>query len=102
MIAIATLGSPMLWAAFLVGVVFLLALDLGVFHRKSHVVSTNEALVWSIVWVCLSLCFNAFVWAKFGRDPALEFLSAYVIEKSLSVDNLFVFIVIFRYMDVRP
>ena len=102
MIAIATLGSPGLWAAFLVGVVVLLLLDLGVFHRKSHIVSTQEALVWSIVWVCLSLCFNGFVWWKFGRDPGLEFLSAYVIEKSLSVDNLFVFIVIFRYMDVRP
>jgi tellurite resistance protein TerC len=100
--AIATLGSPGLWAAFLVGIVVLLLLDLGVFHRKSHVVSTHEALVWSIVWVVLSLCFNGFVWWKFGRDPALEFLSAYVIEKSLSVDNLFVFIVIFRYMDVRP
>jgi tellurite resistance protein TerC len=102
LIAIATLGSPALWAAFLVGVVVLLLLDLGVFHRKSHIVSTHEALVWSVVWVCLSLCFNGFVWWKFGRDPALEFLSAYVIEKSLSVDNLFVFIVIFRYMDVRP
>jgi tellurite resistance protein TerC len=102
LIAIATLGSPGLWAAFLVGVVVLLLLDLGVFHRKSHIVSTHEALAWSVVWVCLSLCFNGFVWWKFGRDPALEFLSAYVIEKSLSVDNLFVFIVIFRYMDVRP
>jgi tellurite resistance protein TerC len=100
--AIATLGSPLLWASFLVGIVVLLLLDLGVFHRKSHIVSTHEALVWSVVWVCLSLCFNGFVWWQFGRDPALEFLSAYVIEKSLSVDNLFVFIVIFRYMDVRP
>ncbi|MFO0633737.1 MAG: TerC family protein [Nannocystaceae bacterium] len=102
MIAVATLGTPLLWAAFLVGIIFLLLVDLGVFHRQSHTVSASEALTWSIVWVCLSLCFNGFVWWKFGRDPALEFLSAYVLEKSLSVDNLFVFIVIFRYMDVRP
>src|SRR5690606_1222536 len=64
--------------------------------------STREALGWSIVWVLLSLGFNGFVYVQFGADPALEFLSAYVIEKALSVDNLFVFLVIFRYMDVRP
>ncbi len=102
MLALATLGSPLLWGAFLLGVLVLLAIDLGVFNRKTHTVSTSEALTWSLVWVALSLCFNAFVYFKFGRTPALEFLSAYVLEKSLSVDNLFVFIVIFRYMDVRP
>ena len=96
----ASVGSPWLWAAFLVGVLFLLALDLGVFHRESHRVTTREALIWSIVWVSLSLLFNAFVWWRFGSEPALEWLSAYVIEKSLSVDNIFVFIVIFRYMKV--
>jgi len=97
-----TLGSPLAWGAFLAGVLVLLALDLGVFHRKSHSVTTREALVWSVVWVALSLGFNAFIYFEYGRDPALEFLSAYVLEKALSVDNLFVFIVIFRYMDVRP
>lgn len=97
-----TMGSPAMWVAFLVGILFLLLLDLGVFNRKSHAIGTSEALTWSVVWVALSLSFNAFVWWKYGRDPALEFLSAYVLEKSLSVDNLFVFIVIFRYMDVRP
>ncbi|MBC8070769.1 MAG: TerC family protein [Deltaproteobacteria bacterium] len=102
MLGLATLGSPLLWGAFLVGVLVLLAVDLGLFNRKTHVVTTREALVWSLVWVALSLCFNAFVYYKFGSKPALEFLSAYVLEKSLSVDNLFVFIVIFRYMDVRP
>lgn len=102
MLGIATLGSPLAWGAFLAGVLFLLLLDLGVFHRKSHVVSTREALVWSIVWVCLSLAFNGFIYQYYGRDAGLEFLSAYVLEKALSVDNLFVFIVIFRYMDVRP
>lgn len=101
-LGLATLGSPLLWGAFLVGVLVMLAIDLGVFNRKTHTVSTGEALTWSLVWVALSLCFNAFVYFEFGTKPALEFLSAYVLEKSLSVDNLFVFIVIFKYMDVRP
>jgi TerC family integral membrane protein len=101
-LGLVTLGSPLLWGAFLLGVLVLLAIDLGVFNRKTHTVSTSEALTWSLVWVALSLCFNAFVYFKFGTKPALEFLSAYVLEKSLSVDNLFVFIVIFKYMDVRP
>lgn len=96
-----SVGSPQLWGAFLVGVIFMLALDLGVFHRKAHAVSTKEALAWSIVWVALSLAFNGLVYHWFGSQRALEFFSAYVIEKSLSVDNLFVFVVIFRYMGVR-
>lgn len=96
-----SVGSPTLWVAFLLGIGVLLAFDLGVFHRKARTVSTREALIWSIVWVALSLSFNGLVYLWFGQERALEFLSAYVIEKSLSVDNLFVFIVIFRYMDVR-
>jgi tellurite resistance protein TerC len=95
-----SVGSPLLWGAFLVGVLLMLALDLGVFHKDTHRVTTREALIWSVVWVGLSLCFGAFVWWKFGRTSGLEWLSAYVIEKSLSVDNIFVFIVIFRYMKV--
>jgi tellurite resistance protein TerC len=97
-----SVGSPALWVAFLLGIGVLLAIDLGLFHRTARTVSTREALAWSIVWVVLSLCFNGLVYLWFGSEHALEFLSAYVIEKSLSVDNLFVFIVIFRYMDVRP
>lgn len=96
-----SVGSPALWVAFLLGIGLLLAVDLGLFHRKARTVSTREALIWSIVWVLLSLSFNGLVYLWFGQQRALEFLSAYVIEKSLSVDNLFVFIVIFRYMDVR-
>lgn len=96
-----SVGSPALWVAFLLGVGVLLAIDLGLFHRKARTVTTREALAWSIVWVTLSLSFNGVIYLWFGSERALEFLSAYVIEKSLSVDNLFVFIVIFRYMDVR-
>lgn len=97
-----SVGSPALWLGFLVAVGIMVAIDLGLFHREARPVTTREALGWSIVWVVLSLTFNAFVYMWFGSERALEFLSAYVIEKSLSVDNLFVFIVIFRYMDVRP
>ncbi|PRQ07727.1 TerC family protein [Enhygromyxa salina] len=95
-----SVGSPLLWGAFLVGVLFMLALDLGVFHSDTHQVSSREALIWSCVWVTLSLCFCGFIWWHFDSKHALEWLSAYVIEKSLSVDNIFVFIVIFRYMKV--
>ena len=96
------LESPGLWAAFLGGVIALLLLDLGVLHRSPRAVSSREALLWSIIWVTLSLVFNGWVYFQFGKQPALEFLSAYLVEKSLSVDNLFVFIVIFRYMRVDP
>jgi tellurite resistance protein TerC len=95
-----SVGSPTLWGAFLVGVLFMLALDLGVFHKDTHRVTSREALAWSVVWVCLSLSFCGYVWWEFGSEPGLEWLSAYVVEKSLSVDNIFVFIVIFRYMKV--
>lgn len=95
-----SVGSPGLWAAFLAGVVVMLAMDLGVFNRQAHHVSVKEAAVWSVVWVTLSLTFNGFVAYRFGSEAGLEFLSAYLIEKSLSVDNIFVFILIFRYMKI--
>jgi tellurite resistance protein TerC len=85
---------------FLLGFFALLALDLGVFNRKPHRVSMKEALRWSIVWVSLSLGFNAYVYYAFGEQKALEFLSAYLIEEALSVDNIFVFVVLFRYMRI--
>lgn len=77
----------------------MLALDLGVFHRKAHTVSIKEAGVWSLVWVTLALIFNAGVYFAWGQEKALEFLTGYVIEKSLSVDNLFVFLMIFQYFN---
>src|SRR5690242_19663452 len=83
------------WAGFLAFVLAMLALDLGVFHRKDHVVRPREALAWSLVWIALSLAFSAIVWRGMGEDRALEFLTGYVIEKSLSVDNIFVFVVLF-------
>jgi tellurite resistance protein TerC len=78
----------------------MLALDLGVFHRKAHEVSTREALTWSVIWIALALLFNVGIYWKFGSAPALQFLTGYLIEKALSVDNLFVFLVIFSYFAV--
>jgi tellurite resistance protein TerC len=96
-----TASTPVwVWGAFLGFVGLMLALDLGVFHRKHHVVSSREALVWTGVWVALALAFNAGVWAWQGGEKGLEFLSGYLIEKSLSIDNVFVFAVIFAALRV--
>ncbi|MCU0363089.1 MAG: TerC family protein [Bacteroidales bacterium] len=89
------------WVGFHVFIFFMLALDLGVFHKKSHKVPVKEAVIWTSVWVTLSLLFNLLVYFKFGRQMALEYLTGYVIEYSLSVDNIFVFILIFTYFGVR-
>jgi tellurite resistance protein TerC len=94
------LGSPLQWGVFL-GIIFgLLALDLGVFHRKEHRVGIREAIVWSIVWTILALIFNYWIYREYGAQLGLEFLTGYVIERSLSFDNIFVFIVIFNYFAV--
>jgi tellurite resistance protein TerC len=95
-----TVGSPLLWLGFIVFVLAMLALDLGVFQRKVHQVKAREALIWTVVWVALSLLFNLGIYIWFGTDHALEFLAGYVIEKALSVDNLFVFIVVFSAFKV--
>lgn len=89
-----------LWGAFTLLVVVMLAVDLGL-NRKSHQVSFKEALGWSLVWVGLALVFNVGIYFMMGKQPALEFLTGYLIEKSLSVDNLFVFIMIFTVFGVR-
>ncbi len=95
-----SVGSPQLWAGFTLFILAMLALDLGVFHRKAHAVSFREALAWSVVWVSLALTFNLLVYQWFGSQRALEFLTGYVIEKALSVDNVFVFLVIFQFFAV--
>ena len=95
-----SIGTPALWIGFLVFVLAMLALDLGVFHRKEHAVRPREAAIWSVVWISLALVFNVGVWHWFGPVRALEFLTGYLIEKALSVDNLFVFLVLFSYFSV--
>jgi len=86
-----------LWVAFNLFVLGMLAIDLGVFHRKAHAVTMKEAGIWSVVWIALAMVFNLGIYFAWGQDKALEFLTGYVIEKSLSVDNLFVFLMIFQY-----
>lgn len=85
---------------FNVFVVVMLALDLGVFHRKNEVVKVREALIWTAIWVSLALCFNGFIYVWKGKEAALQFLAGYLIEESLSVDNLFVFLLVFSYFKV--
>ncbi len=90
-----TIGTPALWAGFVLFVLVMLAVDLGVFHRKSHVISLREAGVWSAVWFGLAVLFAGVVGFTFGPERALEFSTGYLIEKALAVDNIFVFVVIF-------
>ena len=91
-----------LWVGFNVFVLAMLAIDLGVFHRKSHVVTFKESMSWTVVWVTLALVFNVGVWHFAGPQKGLEFFTGYVIEKSLSVDNVFVFALLFSYFAVPP
>jgi tellurite resistance protein TerC len=96
----ATVGTPTLWIGFTLFVVAMLVLDLAVFQRKAHKVRIREALIWTVVWIALALLFNLGVYLRFGGARAGEFLAGYVIEKALSVDNLFVFVVVFAAFKV--
>ncbi len=96
------------YAAFTLFVLLMLALDLGVFHRTAHEVSFKEATIWSAIWVALALIFNVILYyytvskfgVKIGQEVSLEFLTGYIVEKSLSVDNIFVFVVVFSYFAI--
>lgn len=94
------MGSPILWVGFNLFVLLALALDLGVFHRKAHKIKLAEAAFGSALWISLALAFGWCVWNWYGEQRGLEYLTGYVIEKALSVDNLFVFLVIFRTYQV--
>jgi len=89
-----------LWGGFSIFVLGMLALDLGVFHRKSHEISVREALTWTAVWIVLAMMFNLFVYYYFGNEKAFEFFTAYLVEKSLSIDNIFVIMMIFSFFSV--
>lgn len=90
------------WIGFNAMVLLLLALDLGVFNRKAHAVSVKEALGWSAVWISLAVGFGAWIGVEMGRASMLEFYAGYLVEQALSVDNLFVFILIFGYFRIAP
>ncbi len=91
-----------LWIGFNGFVLIMLALDLGVFHRKAHIVTLKESLTWTAVWVVMAMIFNFGIGHYMGNQKALEFFTGYVIEKSLSVDNVFVFALLFSYFAVPP
>jgi tellurite resistance protein TerC len=90
------------WIGFNLFVLLMLALDLGVFNRKNHIISVKESISWTLVWITLALIFNLGIGHFMGNDKALEFLTGYVIEKSLSVDNIFVIALLFSYFSVPP
>ena len=90
------------WIGFIVFVIIMLMLDLGVFHKKNHAVRIREAIYWSLFWIGLALLFNVGTYYVLGKEKAFEFFTAYLLEKSLSVDNLFVFILIFSYFQIEP
>lgn len=94
--------NALLWAGFVVFIILMLLLDLVVFSRKMHQIKMKEALLLSLFWISLAVIFNLGVWKYLGQQKALEFLAAYLIEESLSIDNLFVFILIFAYFQVNP
>jgi tellurite resistance protein TerC len=93
-------NESLLWIIFSVSVFVLLALDLGIFHRKSHEIGIKEAMIWSLIWLAVAVVFNIIVYLWHGQDTAMEFAAAYIVERSLSVDNLFVFLLIFSYFKV--
>jgi tellurite resistance protein TerC len=94
------MDATMLWVGFNLFVLAMLVLDLGVFHRKTHQVGIKEALTWTVVWFLLAMLFNIFVYYQFGKEKSIEFFTGYLIEKSLSVDNIFVIIMIFSFFNV--
>jgi len=95
-----SIATPVFWVGFIVVVIALLALDLGVFQRKAHEVRLKEAAIWSVVWVVLSLAFGFWIYYHYGRVSGMQFFAGYLTEKALSIDNIFVFILIFSYFSV--
>jgi tellurite resistance protein TerC len=95
-------GTPALWLGFFAGILLLLGMDLGLSGRKGRDISFGEAAAWGAIWVAASLGFNLFLWRRYGAAPALEFFTGYLIEKSLSLDNLLLFVLLFRYFAVEP
>jgi tellurite resistance protein TerC len=94
------IAGPAVWGVFAAVIVVMLVIDLGIFHRKPHVIGFREAAVWSGIWIFLALSFNVLVFVLYGSGRAFEFLQAWMIEKALSVDNIFVFLAIFAYFGV--
>jgi tellurite resistance protein TerC len=99
---IESVGNLWMWGGFLALIFFFLALDLGLFHKRDEVISARQAMGWMVVWAVTALIFDGFVWWRFGGTKAIEFLTGYLIELSLSVDNLFVFVLVFATFAIPP
>src|SRR5262245_50668901 len=95
-------NTLLLWGGFTLFIVAMLAVDIGLFHRRPHVIGMREALAWTAAWIALALAFNVGVWLWMGSGPGLEFLTGYLVEKALSIDNVFVFALIFSYFATPP
>jgi tellurite resistance protein TerC len=102
MVIIAGMNPYLMWGGFLLLIIIFLTLDLGIFNRKKHEPSLKESLIWCFVWFSLAMLFNLFIWYKGGHQAGLEFFTGYLIELSLSVDNLFVMLIIFTTFQVNP
>jgi tellurite resistance protein TerC len=96
------INSPALWVSFICGVLVLLAVDLRIASKRDEPGGFREAIWWSVFWIFLSVGFGGFLWTRYGGEQGLEFFAGYVLEKSLSVDNLFVFVLLFRSFAVPP
>ena len=97
-----SVGNLWMWGGFLALIFFFLALDLGIFHKRDELISARQAMGWMVVWAITALIFDGFVWWRFGGTKAIEFLTGYLIELSLSVDNLFVFVLVFATFAIPP
>lgn len=102
MVTIPGVNPIFMWIGFILLILIFLFLDLGVFNKKSHSLTIKQALLWTLAWFIVAMLFNVFVYFEFGKDMALQFVTGYLIEKSLSVDNLFVILVIFTSFKVLP
>lgn len=96
------MGSPLLWTVFIVVIGMVLALDLGLLNRRAHSITFREAVNWSLLWFTLAMAFAAGVFIHIGREDGMQFLTGYIIELSLSVDNVFLFVLLFSYFQVPP
>jgi len=102
MVSIPGVNPIFMWAGFILLIFIFLIIDLGLFNKKKHVVSVKEALTWTGVWIGLSLIFCIFIWLEFGSEAGFKFLGGYLLEKSLSVDNIFVIFLIFASFKILP
>jgi tellurite resistance protein TerC len=102
MLTIPGIDPIFMWIGFLIIIAILLSLDLGIFNKKQHKISIKESLIWTAIWISLSLLFNLFIWLEFGHEAGIKFLAGYLLEKSLSVDNIFVIFLIFTSFRIEP